>query len=229
MTTLYELTRWSHILAGLAALLLFWVPALTRKGGRVHRRAGALYVWAMGIVVLSAVPLSARFLWQGKWLAGVFLAYLAVITFTALWSGRTVLWHKHSPDRFYGPVVKALGVLNLVSALAVLVVGLRTQVWLFVFFAPIGLIAAADAWQKTRAPVTDPHYWWYEHIGGMIGTGIAAHVAFLNFGARWLIPGYSLDGWLGMLAWLVPVVAGVVAAEWTTRHYRRRFTVASAA
>jgi uncharacterized membrane protein len=223
MQMLYETTRWAHILAGLAALVLFWVPALTRKGSDLHRRSGRAYVWAMGVVVVSAVPLSLRFLWLGKWVAGVFLAYLAVITFTSLWNGRMVLAHKQAPQAFYGPMYRMLGVLNLLSATAVLVVGLYTEVWLFVFFSPIGFIAAVEAWRKTRLPTTDPRYWWYEHLGGMIGTGIAAHVAFLNFGARYVIPGYSLDGAVGILAWLVPVVAGVIAAEWASRHYRRKF------
>lgn len=56
----------------------------------------------------------------------------------------------------------------------------------------------------------------------MIGSGIAAHVAFLAFGARRLIPGYDLGSW-GMLAWFVPVIVGVVSINRLTAHYRKKF------
>ena len=74
-----------------------------------------------------------------------------------------------------------------------------------------------------RKPPTDARYWWYEHFGGMIGTGIAAHIAFLNFGAQRVIPGFSLGDW-GMLAWFVPVVVGLVATNRIEAHYRAKFT-----
>ena len=56
----------------------------------------------------------------------------------------------------------------------------------------------------------------------MIGTGIAAHVAFLNFGAQRLLPGFNLGDW-GMLAWFVPVVVGFVASARIEAHYRAKF------
>ena len=40
MSWAYDAVRISHLVAGAIALILFWVPALTRKGGVVHRRAG---------------------------------------------------------------------------------------------------------------------------------------------------------------------------------------------
>lgn len=78
------IVRRADVGAGVTALVLFWVPALTRKGGRLHRRAGRIYLWAMGIVVATAMPLSIAFFRRGDWLAGTFLGYLGVITFTAL-------------------------------------------------------------------------------------------------------------------------------------------------
>ena len=56
----------------------------------------------------------------------------------------------------------------------------------------------------------------------MIGSGIAAHVAFLNFGAQRMIPGFNLGDW-GMLAWFVPVIVGVVATNRLQAQYRTKF------
>jgi hypothetical protein len=53
-------------------------------------------------------------------------------------------------------------------------------------------------------------------------------VAFLNFGAQRVIPGFNLGDW-GMLAWFVPVVVGTVAANRIEAHYKRKFAAARAA
>jgi len=44
-----------HIVAGAAALLLFWIPAFTKKGGRAHIAVGRYYVTAMYVVCATAV------------------------------------------------------------------------------------------------------------------------------------------------------------------------------
>jgi hypothetical protein len=62
----------------------------------------------------------------------------------------------------------------------------------------------------------------------MIGTGIAAHVAFLNFGAQRVIPGFNLADW-GMVAWFGPVAVGVIATSLIEKHYRRKFSRRGAA
>lgn len=37
------------------------------------------------------------------------------------------------------------------------------------------------------------------------------------------MPAYAgIDGWIGLLPWLVPVIAGVTAIQLYTRHYRRK-------
>jgi len=36
MANLFQWLRWVHIAAGSIALLLFWIPAIARKGSRTH-------------------------------------------------------------------------------------------------------------------------------------------------------------------------------------------------
>lgn len=218
---LYEAFRHTHAWVGIAALMLFWVPALTRKGGTVHRLAGRYYVYFMLVVTATGLALSVRFLLGGQMVAGVFLGYLGVITFTAVWTGWRVLSAKRSAAAYITPAYRVLAVLNLVAGAAVLVLGLVEQVWLFVVFSPIGLLAGFSMLRFMRSPPGDRWYWLYEHFGGMIGSGIAAHVAFLAFGSRQLFPDWPLDG-LGMLPWITPVVVGIIATAWLNRHYRRK-------
>ena len=59
MRTIHDGVLWFHIACGCVGLVVFWVPALTRKGGPTHRKAGWVYVSAMLGVVVSAVVLAA--------------------------------------------------------------------------------------------------------------------------------------------------------------------------
>jgi hypothetical protein len=154
--------------------------------------------------------------------AGTFLLYLFVITGTALYTGLRALKSRAGPQELITPMYVATAWATFLSGAAVLVVGVATQTWLLAGFSLIGLTAGPSALAFMRRPPTDPRYWWYEHFGGMIGTGIAAHVAFLNFGGQRLIPGFNLGDW-GMLAWFVPVVVGLAAANRIEAHYRAKF------
>lgn len=219
---LLEALLFAHVAGGAVALVSFWVPALTRKGSPVHRKAGRIYVRGMSVVLATSLPLSLVSFVRGNWLAGTFLLYLFVITGTALYTGLRALKSKGGPGHYITPTYVALAWATLLGGAAVLLIGLHTKTWLLAGFSLIGLTAGPQALAFMRNPPDDPRYWWYEHFGGMIGTGIAAHVAFLNFGAQRVIPGFSLGDW-GMLAWFAPVVIGVVASNRIEAHYRAKF------
>ncbi|MFN2316027.1 MAG: hypothetical protein ABR551_10830 [Gemmatimonadales bacterium] len=222
MGTLLKLLLLVHVAGGMVGLVSFWVPAVARKGGPLHRRAGRVYVYGMGLVAMTGVPLAISTFAQGDWIGGTFLLYLVVITTTALYTGLRALRSKSGPAQLITPTYRALAGLNLGSGVVTLALGVGMQIWLLAGFSLIGLLTGQAMLAFIRKPPTDPRYWWYEHFGGMIGSGIAAHVAFLNFGARRMIPGYSLGDW-GMLAWFVPVVVGVVAISRTGAYYKRKF------
>jgi len=222
MNRLLEILLAVHVAGGAVGLVSFWVPALTKKGSPLHRRAGRVYVRGMAVVLATSVPLSVASFLEGNWVAGTFLLYLFVITGTALYTGLRALKSKAGPREFITPMYVATAWATFLSGAAVLVVGVATRTWLLAGFSLIGLTAGPSALAFIRRPPTDPRFWWYEHFGGMIGTGIAAHVAFLNFGGQRLIPGFNLGDW-GMLAWFVPVVVGLAAANRIEAHYRTKF------
>jgi hypothetical protein len=222
MSRLLDVLAAVHVAGGAVSLVFFWIPAFAKKGGPLHRRAGRVYVRAMTAVVATSVPLSLVSFVRGNWVAGTFLLYLFVITSTALYSGTRALKAKAGPHEFITPWYVASAWATLLGGVTVLVVGLATQTWLLAGFSLIGLTAGPAALRFIRNPPTHSRYWWFEHFGGMIGTGIAAHVAFLNFGAQRLIPGFNLGDW-GMLAWFVPVVVGIVASSRIEAHYRAKF------
>ena len=67
-----------------------------------------------------------------------------------------------------------------------------------------------------------PMVHWYEHLGSMLGGGIAFHTAFAVFGIQRFID-YDLSGIVGLLPWIAPTVVGTVAITLWTRYYRRKF------
>jgi hypothetical protein len=176
----------------------------------------------MSVVLATAVPLSIASFVRGRWVVGMFLLYLFVITGTALYTGLRALKSKAGPQHYITPMYVATTWATLLGGVIVLVVGVATQTWLLAGFSLIGLTAGPSALAFMRKPPNDPRFWWYEHLGGMIGTGIAAHVAFLNFGAQRLIGGFDVGSW-GMLVWFAPVAIGLVATNRIEAHYRAKF------
>jgi hypothetical protein len=226
---LYSLLLLVHATAGFVALASFWLPLLTRKGGRAHRWAGRWFVRAMFVVGVTAVPLAARFFVEGRWRSGIFLTYLFVITFTSVGRGWFALRYKQAPARYFGRTAAAVGGVNLLAGGFVLALGFWSGTVLLTLFAPVGLLIGAGLVNGWRHVPTNTHWWLVEHLSGMIGAGIAAHVAFGSVGLERLSPDYGGVGTvIGMLPWLTPLVVGLAAIRLGTRRYRHGLAAARA-
>src|SRR5437588_569476 len=69
-------------------------------------------------------------------------------------------------------------------------------------------------------PPQDQNFWWYDHMGGMIGSYIAAVSAFSVVNLRFLPP---------LVRWLWPVAIGVPVILLWIRYYKKRFAEKRAA
>jgi hypothetical protein len=216
------LTLALHVAAGTTALVSMWIPMLARKGARLHRRAGNVFVGAMATVSVTALVLAgARFLLDARpegRRAGLFLLFVSIVTASSVSSGVRVLRAK----KRVGPHLHwwDLGLAGLLTSasVAAAIYGLLTNALLFVAFSVIGFLTGGG--QLTywlRAP-RSPMHWWFEHMSSMLGACIAATTAFLVVNAqRWGFDTFSI------LVWLAPSIVGVpVIAIWTG-YYRRKF------
>ena len=79
-----------HIAAGTGAFLLAPVALATAKGGRAHKRWGMVYLWCMGAVAVTALPMAL-------YRPVLFLALVAVFSFYLAFSGYRVLKLKDLP------------------------------------------------------------------------------------------------------------------------------------
>lgn len=217
---IYQLLLVTHSVAGIAGLVAFWIPALAKKGGRIHRTAGKFFLLAMLLVTVTGIPLAVVLFTRGQWIFAVFLLYLAVLLSTSTASAWGALKLKHRPDRYFGKEYIATAWLLAASGGLVSALGLIYGVMLLTIFGVIGPLAAIDMFKRYRMTSRSANWWLFEHFGGMIGGGIATHVAFGAFGLRRLWPGYAaLDGWIGMLPWILPVALGIVAGMLLERKY----------
>ena len=218
--TLHTVSFFVHAGLGTLALLTFWIAGMSRKGSPVHRLAGKVYLLAMVGLLAAALPLVAALASRNP-VAAAFLSYLVVITVTSVWTSWRAVRDKKDWARFTGPVYKALMWANLASGLAIVYIGLfvTTQMQvIFVAFASIGVIGFVNMWRFSRRLPEDPRWPLRQHLGAMLGNGVATHIAFLTIGLPKVLPFLAGSSLLN-LSWLAPLVIATLAGVYLTRKY----------
>jgi uncharacterized membrane protein len=122
--SLYKIVLSLHGLLGALALATFWIAGLSRKGSPVHRAAGKVYLGAMAVLLVSALPLALRIALAKHPVAGAFLMYLEVITVTSVWLSWRAIRDKRDWAAYTGRAYRALAWLNLASGAVILGLGL---------------------------------------------------------------------------------------------------------
>lgn len=243
MFTIYRTALALHIAAGLVGLAAFWIPAIARKGGTLHVRAGRLFYYATCVVVATGLVMALSFLFAPlaakplrvdvsperaaqiatrMQLTAPFLIYLLLITFGPVHHGVRVLATRHDPARLRTPAHTAINVAMIVAAAGMIVLGIWLRTPVFMALSPIGFLAGGGHLAFARKPYPSKMAWWYEHMGAMIGGGIAFHTAFLVLGAGRLF-GIQLTGLTAVVPWVLPSIVGIPASAIWVRYYRRRF------
>lgn len=255
-STAHGWLRAGHVAAGFVGLAAFWIPVLTKKGGRAHKACGWVFVVCAAIVLTTALiscgwaladPLSfagrtpesperaAELAWQMRFF-GSFLGALAVYTVPPLVLAVLVPARRKTPERIAAGWVRLL-----VYSQAVVGAGLFAfaAAWWWsrgwspligvpLFLGGIGFYAAADEARFLANPAVTPMNWWYKHMEYMLTCGIAFHTAFLVFGLTRVAPD-ALSGYWQLVPWLLPTAVGVPATSVWVGCYRRKFRETAAA
>ena len=206
-----------HVFAGFSSLVLFFVPAFARKGGRAHNRFGTYYVWGMWTVVVTALLLSIINLLNGRTTIALFLGFLAVLTARPLYYGVAVLRHKRGKT----PVMRQidLGFLVVLGLGGPYLIGMGLGWWgndanmLLTVFGVLGTVVAWPELIQELRGGTGGYNWLELHLRNMIVTAIAGFTAFLVFGAAHFI-GDLFSGGLEVVLWSAPTVIGVAFSRW---------------
>lgn len=212
-----------HIAAGTGAFVLAPVALATAKGGRQHKRWGMVYLWSMGIVAATALPMAF-------YRPVLFLALVAVFSFYFAFSGYRVLKLK---DLARGgsarPIDWLAAAVTFSSSACLAVFGWFKPAWVQNFGVVAIVFGVLGMWLslvEMRSFVWKPKekmFWLYTHLGNFIGSYIAAWTAF---SAVTIGPYFHAHS---PFVWLWPTAVGVPAIIVTIGYYKRRFSSGSKA
>jgi uncharacterized membrane protein len=205
-----------HIAAGFAAFLLAPVALVTAKGGKQHKRWGKAYLWAMGIIAATALPMAT-------YRPVLFLALVAVFSFYLAFSGYRILRLK---DLARGGRAKAI---DWIAAAVTFADGCLL-LYLGAFHPQsiqvIGIVGIIFGLIAVQAPVSqvitfirkpkEKMFWLFSHLQGFLASYIAAWTAFSVvtltqvLGNHWYV-------------WLWPTIVGIPGIVMTAAYYERKF------
>ena len=211
-----------HVVAGLLSLVLFWVPVFTRKGGVHHRKIGHWYVRGMWVVAISALILSIENAVTGQINMALFLGFLSLITARPLCLGIECLNSKNQVTRNYRLLHLSTSAGVAIAGAILLAHGLSTSNGfsvLMIIFGILGISSLGEAFKLIKADNgTVYQNWLNDHIANMCASGIAAHTAFLVFGARSLLANVDHPAF-SIAIWVAPSVIGLIGIEYGKRHF----------
>lgn len=183
-----------HITCGFTSLITGGIAMIVKKGGRVHKKAGKIFFYAMLGVSFSAVTIASL-----KW--NTFLLTIGIFAFFQNYSGYRSIKNKSlKPSRLDWVVLAVAtvnGLLMIYSMHIVLMVfgGISTSLAIGDF--RIFLLTMRNKEIKKQQ-------WLLRHIGYMIGAYIATFTAFLVVNIKHFEPAWL--PWLAPTVLFVPVI-----------------------
>lgn len=226
-----------HVAAGFAGLGAFWVPILSRKGGKNHKLFGKVFKYSAYLVLGAAMGSVSYRLFEAfaKGLRPsqdpdnfgfvIFLGYLAVVTIIGMRHGFAVLNYKTDLSLLDTRLNRSLARLAIGCSLGIIIFAVYyapSNAIVLYALSPIGFIIGIGVLKAIKGKLNEKKAWFYEHMGALIGTGIAYHTAFAVFGSGQLF-NLGLEGFAAVMPWIAPTLIGVPASIIWTRHYRRKF------
>jgi hypothetical protein len=135
------------------------------------------------------------------------------------------LYNKRNHAAMRRPLNAALARVAIASSAAIVAYALFLRpdtMIILLALSPIGFLGGRDILRFLDKEPTSPRWWFYEHMGAMLGAGIAFHTAFFVFGSARLFD-IGLSGWVAALPWIAPAAIGIPASAVWANVYRRRF------
>jgi len=238
MLTVHSTLLYLHIVAGVIAMIIFWVPVTTRKGGLNHRRFGRVYVAIMYTVAVSAIIMSVMVLaaptyFKADWFVNsknteqlkmniygfwTLLLVLSLLTYTAVNQAVLALKTKYDRSlarRWYHLCAPIALLLSSIVLFGFTVNGIGNKVLGYVF-STFSMVSALQVLHYAYAKQVAPKRWLIEHLSSMCGSGIAVYTAFFAFGARHVLA--ELGQWQ-LVFWILPGLLGGIAIHFWTRKY----------
>jgi hypothetical protein len=209
-----------HIIAGAAALLVFWIPLVTRKGGRTHRRAGWAYVTAAAIVAVTGIAGAGRLIVYEPhaWRGGIFLVYVGLFAAESALLGARALRPQTRADSVPSAVDLVPPILLVAGGVALVAFGVFQARLLFVLFAALGVGQGAMHLRSWLTQRKNRDGRLLAHMTAMGTSCITTLTAFVVVNA----PRFGMRRFDPRL-WAVPIVVLSLGLAMVRRHYAKRF------
>ncbi|HJO04074.1 MAG TPA: hypothetical protein QGG47_08875 [Acidobacteriota bacterium] len=132
---------------------------------------------------------------------------------------------RRDPDSIGTPLYLALMALPTLGS--AVVVAWALSFWsnlsiIMLALSPVGLLTSLGMYRYVYRRPTQEMAWFYEHMGALLGAGIAFHTAFLVFGSR-IFFDLTILGQYNWVPWVAPGVIGTIASRYWEAYYRRKF------
>lgn len=253
MIWLHQSALYLHIVTGVIALFMFWIPVVSKKGSLNHRRFGRCFAVIMYIVGGSGVLMASFDLWRplamhpvatstspdaqaaistGIRSTATFLLSLSVLVLVTTRHGWLTIKHKDDRRILRKPVHVALCLALLGAGLTLLYFGIINGDTLMLIFGALEIwLALGFLRYSFKAELAHPKEWWTEHLGALIASGIGVYTAFFVVGAASLLEPLLQSGsfaGLGIVFWVAPGAIGAIAIAVLQRKYRNRFSAGQA-
>jgi hypothetical protein len=177
-----------HTMIGAVVLTSFWVTAFSKKGGRVHRFSGKIYLVGILIIIISVIPMIVLALQRNNNKQALGLAFLSVMTFVAAWMAFQSIVRKRKIESYRNKTFVALALVLSAFGLLILVLNVLHWSFLYAFFASTGLTLAGSMWWIIFKKDARPGWHLSQHLNGVALLFAATHGSFLRFGLTKLIP-----------------------------------------
>lgn len=245
MLVIHTTLLYLHIALGAIALLLFWLPIIARKGGKLHINAGKafytimLFVAGSGVIMtligladpvgiyinnrqLTPEQVDSMMIWRIPFT--YFLLLLSLLTWVTVRHAIGVLRAKANRSllrtwRYQGPVLMMVPV-----ALFVGWQGISITMPLLIIFAIVSLITATTISTYVYRTKISSRAWIIEHFSAMVGAGIAVYTAFFAAGGRRVLSQWLPGDWQ-LVSWLAAPVIGLTILITLTGYYKRKYKV----
>lgn len=220
MSFFFHVVLGVHIAAGILALLVFWLPLVTKKGGKLHRRVGWVYVGAAATVAVSGMLTCAHLVLDGgpgRARAGMFLAYVGLLAGASAQLGVRALRRKKAPAA-RSAIDLMPPALLIGCGLALALLGVAHGKVLYVLFSLLGIAQGVTHLRYWLTPPAHDRAWFLAHMTAMGTSCITTVTAFVVVNAqRFGMHTFDLP------IWLTPIVLGVVGLSLWRRSYAKRF------
>ncbi|PCJ47136.1 MAG: hypothetical protein COA74_12240 [Gammaproteobacteria bacterium] len=242
---IHQAAFYLHIAIGAVALIVFWLPLVAKKGSASHRKYGKIFTYSMYILSISGVimtllvimdPIAIRFpdkvlspeqiqkiSYQNRVFSS-FLFMLSILTFCSTRHSVAVL--KVKANRVLLKTTNYLSPIILLGLLGGLMAwfGFDKSIILFKFFGVLSMVVSFGMLRYIFKAEVKQREWIVEHLGSILGAGIAAYTAFFVFGGQRIFS-IIFSGDLQFVPWILPSVVGVTAIVFFSKKFRKQFRV----